>query len=139
MASTIVLPAAPSSSIRSISQCWVRGSSAAVGSSNSSTSGFMTSTEAMATRFFWPPDSWNGARSARSAMSSMAACRRPGLGVSAADQAQLQRAERDLLAHRGREHLGVGVLEHEADPGPEALVNLLVLEGVLGDRLAEGA
>ena len=32
----------------------------------------MTSTEAIATRFFWPPDSWYGARSARSAISSIA-------------------------------------------------------------------
>ena len=57
------------------SQCWVRGSSAAVGSSKSSTCGFMTSTDAIATRFFCPPESWNGARSARSAMSSIASCR----------------------------------------------------------------
>ena len=60
VASTIVLPAAFSSTMSSISHCWVRGSSAAVGSSNSSTSGFITSTEAIATRFFWPPESWYG-------------------------------------------------------------------------------
>ena len=66
VASTIVLPARCSSTISSTSHCWVRGSSAAVGSSNSSTSGFITSTDAIATRFFCPPDSWYGARSARS-------------------------------------------------------------------------
>ena len=45
----------------------------------------------------------------------------------------LQRAERDLLAHRRREHLGVGVLEDEADARAEALRELLVLEVLLGD------
>ncbi len=72
MARTIVLPAARSCSRSSTSQYCVRGSSAAVGSSKSSTSGFITRTEAIATRFFCPPESWNGARSASSAMSSMA-------------------------------------------------------------------
>ena len=52
MASTIVLPAPLSSTMSSTSHCWVRGSSAAVGSSKSSTSGFITSTDAIATRFF---------------------------------------------------------------------------------------
>ena len=71
VASTIVLPARLRSTIRSMSHSAVRGSSAAVGSSNRRTSGFITSTEAMATRFFCPPESWYGARSARSAMSSI--------------------------------------------------------------------
>ena len=56
----------------SSSHCWVRGSSAAVGSSKSSTSGFITSTDAIATRFFCPPESWYGARSARAPMPSIA-------------------------------------------------------------------
>ncbi len=72
MASTIVLPARLSSAISSTSHCCVRGSRAAVGSSNSRTSGFITRTEAIATRFFSPPESWNGARSASSAIPSIA-------------------------------------------------------------------
>ena len=51
-------PARCSSTTRSRNQRCVRGSSAAVGSSNSRTSGFVTSTEAIATRFFSPPESW---------------------------------------------------------------------------------
>ena len=106
----------------SISHCCVRGSSAAVGSSNSSTSGFITSTDAIATRFFWPPDSWYGARSARSAMSSIASVSSTRAVDLVVRQAHVQRAERDLLAHGRREHLGVGVLEDEADPDAEASV-----------------
>ena len=135
VASTIVLPARLSSTISSISHCWVRGSSAAVGSSNSSTSGFITSTDAIATRFFWPPDSWYGR-----AVGEVGRCRACAsvsstrASTCVARQAHVQRTERDLLADRRREHLGVGVLEDEADAGAEAAVELLVLEVVLGDR-----
>ena len=58
------LPAAPSSTMSSTSHCGAV--EAAGGSSKSSTSGFMTRTDAIATRFFCPPDSWYGARSASS-------------------------------------------------------------------------
>src|SRR2546421_405495 len=51
----------------------------------------------------------------------------------------VQRAEGDLLTDAGREHLRVGVLEHEPDPRAEGGVVLLVFEVVLGDRLAERA
>ena len=107
----------------SISHCWVRGSSAAVGSSNSSTSGFITSTDAIATRFFWPPESWNGARSARSSISSIASMSSHPLLDLVARQPQLQRAERDLLAHGRGEDLGVGVLEHEPDAARKPALN----------------
>ena len=50
-----------------------------------------------------------------------------------AGQAHVQRAERDLLPHRRREHLRVGVLEHETDPRAEPARELLVFEVVLGD------
>ena len=48
--------------------------------------------------------------------------RRPAASTSSRGSPELQRAERDLLAHRRREHLGVGVLEDEPDPGAEAAV-----------------
>jgi hypothetical protein len=48
---------------------FVRGSSDAVGSSRRETSGRSDRTEAIAARFFSPPDSSNGARSAKWAMS----------------------------------------------------------------------
>ena len=119
----------------SVSQCWVRGSSAAVGSSKSSTSGFMTSTEAIATRFFWPPESWNGARSASSAMSSIASTSSTRASVSSLAQPSCRRPKATSSRTVGGEDLRVGVLEDEADPGAEARGELLVLQGVLGDRL----
>ena len=106
----------------SISHCWVRGSSAAVGSSNSSTSGFITSTDAMATRFFCA-----ARQLVRRAVGEVGDVEhrqrvvRPAASTSSRRQAHVQRAEGDLLAHRRREHLGVGVLEDEADAAAEAL------------------
>ena len=119
--------------------CWVRGSSAAVGSSKSSTSGFITRTDAIATRFFSPPESWYGARSARSVMSSMASVSSMRATTSSRVEAHVEGSERDLVADRRREHLGVGVLEDEPDAAAEAARELFVLEVVFGDVGAERA
>ena len=53
------------------------GSRAEVGSSKSSISGFMASARAMATRCFWPPESWSGMASARSASPTIASSSSP--------------------------------------------------------------
>ena len=87
----------------------------------------------MATRFFCPPDSWYGARSASSSISSIAQCVVDTLLDLVGCEAHVQRTEGDLFADCRREDLGVGVLEDEPDPGPEAARELLVLEVVLGD------
>ncbi len=61
----MVLPAAASCRISRDRKVSVLGSRPAVGSSNSSTSGLMASTEASATFFFSPPLRWYGGRSRR--------------------------------------------------------------------------
>ena len=53
-------------------------------------------------------------------------------------EAQLQRAEGELVAHVGAEELDVRVLEDEADAGPEVTAERRVLERVFGERGAEG-
>ena len=54
----------------------------------------------MATRFFWPPESWYGARSARSVdVEHRQRVGDPRFGLLAR-QAHVERAERDLFAHR---------------------------------------
>ena len=131
-------PPGCSSTMSSSSHCCVRGSSAAVGSSKSSTSGFITSTDAIATRFFCPPESWYGARSARSRdRRASRACRRRGARPRSSSRPMFERPERDLVAHGRGEHLRVGVLEHEADARPEAARELLVLEAILGHLASE--
>ena len=54
---TIVMPPRASSFISSSTSPTISGSSALVGSSNSSTSGFMASARTMAMRCFCPPES----------------------------------------------------------------------------------
>ncbi len=72
VATISVRPAADRRTIKSTRSHFVRGSSEAVGSSSRSTSGRNESTEAIDARFFSPPDSSNGARSARWAISMAA-------------------------------------------------------------------
>ena len=129
------MPARFSSTMSSTSHCCVRGSSAAVGSSNSSTSGFITRTDAIATRFFSPPESW-----IRRAVGEIGDLEHRQRVVDSGERPRratthVERSERDLVAHRGREHLRVGVLEDESDPRAEPDRELLVVEVVLGDRL----
>ena len=57
VAMTTVRPSRFHSSSTSSSHTWLRGSRALVGSSSSRTCGSMVMTEAMATRFFSPPES----------------------------------------------------------------------------------
>jgi len=42
-----------------------------------------------------------------------------------------------VFLHRRGEGLGVGVLEHETNPGPEQVFICSSCRGVLGDRLTE--
>ena len=70
-------------------------------------------------------------------MSSIASTSSIRCATSSAVEAHVERTEGDLVAHRRREDLRVGVLEHETDPRAEASSNLLVLEGVLGDLVPE--
>ena len=92
------------------------GSRFDVGSSSTSTSGSIASTVATATRRRWPKLRWCGARSANPSMPTAArACVHPG-GQLVAPQAEVGRAEGDVVAHGGHEQLVVGVLEHDADP-----------------------
>ena len=139
MASTTVFPARFSTTMSSISDCWVRGSRAAVGSSKSSTSGFMTRTLAMATRFFLASGELVG--SAIGQVLDVEHCK--GVGDAGFDlfaaHAHVQGTEGDLLAHRWREDLGVGVLEDEPHPGAEPPIELFVLELVLTYHLTKGA
>ena len=67
-------------------------------------------------------------------MSSMASVSSTRCSTASAVEAHVQGPERDLVAHRRREHLGVGVLEDEPDAAAERPRELLVLEVVLGDR-----
>ena len=57
---TIVMPDSATSRITASTSPTSSGSSADVGSSNSSTFGSITSARAMATRCCWPPESWLG-------------------------------------------------------------------------------
>ena len=59
------------------------GSSAEVGSSKSSTLGCMATARAMATRCCWPPESWAGLKSARSARPTAASCLSASASASA--------------------------------------------------------
>ena len=119
VAVTMVLPAWRCSRMKSISQDWLRGSSPAVGSSISHTCGFRLSTEAIATRFFSPPDR----RCGRALAQFLDAQGLQGLSHALGDllrlDTQLQRGEGHLLPHRGREKLHVAVLKHQAHPAAE--------------------
>ena len=77
---TMVMPSAASERMRSSTSPTISGSSAEVGSSNSSTSGSMAKERTMAMRCFCPPESILGYSSALSARpirskSAMACCR----------------------------------------------------------------
>jgi hypothetical protein len=56
----MVMPVCASSFMTSSTSPTISGSSAEVGSSNSMTSGSIMSARTMATRCFWPPESWMG-------------------------------------------------------------------------------
>ena len=96
-----------------------RGSRPADGSSNTSTSGSIESTVASATRLRWP-------RLRRCGHPPLEAGH-PDRGQRALDavvdlvlgHAHVQRPERDVLEHGRAEQLVVGILEHEADLGPD--------------------
>ena len=93
----------------------MRGSSEAVGSSRRITSGRSESTDAIAARFFSPPESSNGARSARWAISIWASASSQRALTSARSKPELERPEGDVVEDGGAEELDVGVLEDEAD------------------------
>ena len=102
----------------------MRGSSEAVGSSRRTTSGRSDSTEAIAARFFSPPDSSKGARSARWAMPISARASSHRSANLLLRQAELERPEGHVVEDRGAEELDVRVLEDEADLAvePEAVL-----------------
>ena len=70
-------------------------------------------------------------------MSSIASVSSTRRSTSDDRHRHVERTERDLLTHGRREHLRIGVLEDEADPRAEALVELLVFKARFGDRLTE--
>ena len=91
------------------------------GSSSTRISGSIASTVATATRRRCPKERWCGGRSANSAIptcSSASATRAVELGSA---QAEVGRAERDVLAHGGHEQLVVGVLEDDPHAAPDLL------------------
>ena len=135
---TTVRPSCFHSSRTSSSHTWLRGSRALVGSSSSRTRGCMATIAAMATRFFSPPESEYGGRSRSFSMRRCAATSVTSCRTSSSGEAQLQRAEGELVAHVGAEELHVGVLEDEADAGAEVAAERRVLERLLGERRAEG-
>ena len=76
----------------------------------------MASTVAIATRRRSPIESRCGERSAASPIRTAASASSHPRGHLVAREAEVQRAERDVLAHGGHEELVVGVLEDEPDP-----------------------
>ena len=79
----------------------------------------MASTVAIATRRRWPSESWCGARSASSVMRTAVERLRHAVLDLGLGEAEVERAERDVLAHGRHEELVVGVLEDQADAGAQ--------------------
>ena len=109
-----VTPPAFSCSSRRITSSPVARSRLPVGSSASSIAGCMMVARAMATRWRWPPDSWSGRWSARSARPKPSSARRTRCVALARRQAGQHHRQRDVLGGRQPRHQ-VEALEHEAD------------------------
>ena len=121
--------------MRLTSTHFVRGSSDAVGSSSRSTSGRSDSTDAIAARFFSPPDSSNGARSARWAMSIWRSASSQHARTSSCDRPSWSGPNATSSNTVGAEQLDVGVLEDQPHLAVEAERVLPV--GDRGDVAAE--
>ena len=81
--------------------------------------GSIASTVATATRRRWPKDRWCGGRSTKSSIPTWSsACAHARVELGTAD-AEVGRAERDVLADRRHEQLVVRVLEDDADPAAD--------------------
>ena len=94
-------------------------------------------TDAIAARFFSPPESSNGARSARCAIFICRSASSQQLRTSSAIQPELERAEGDVVEDGRAEELHVGILEDQADLAMEAEGILAV--GHRGNVLAQRA
>jgi hypothetical protein len=138
VAVTRVLPACRWFRMNSTSQPWLRGSRPAVGSSNSQTSGERLRTEANATRFFSPLESWCGGRSLNFSILQSRQGRSDALLHLLLAYPKLQRGESDLVPHRRHEQLYVAILEHQADPSAKIEVEGILQECRLGQWFPEG-
>ena len=91
------------------------------GSSRTRISGSIASTVATATRRRWPKLRWCGGRSAKLGHPDLVERRQDARVELGPGQAEVGRAEGDVVAHRGHEELVVGVLEDDADAAPHLL------------------
>ena len=114
--STIVSPSRLSRCRRASTSTLVRVSRLPVGSSARITAGSLTSARAMATRCCWPPESWLGWWSARSARPTAARRARARVLRSRAVSAGVEQGQLDVL-ERGRARQQVELLEDESDLG----------------------
>ena len=91
------------------------GSSADVGSSSTSTRGCAVSTEPIATRCCWPPESVRSGRARRSAMPSRSSVSSTRLRITSGGQAELLHRVGELLLDRVGDEPGERVLPDVAD------------------------
>ena len=107
-----------------------------MGSSRSSTRGFMVSTEAMATFFFSPPESMYDGLSLRVLYAEHGhhlTCPVTGFGFR---YPELHRPEKKLVQHGGAKELNIGILKDIAYTLPEITEKPLVLERLRSNRMA---
>ena len=102
------------------------GSRLELGSSSTRISGSIASTVATATRRRWPKERWCGGRSAKSAIPTWSSAVITRCVEGGTLEAEVGRAEGDVLAHAAEEELVVGVLEDDADPAADLLEVLLL-------------
>ena len=129
---------APSPQAISISMIWLslRGSSPAVGSSSSNTSGSSTRTDASATRFFSPPD--KPMRRTTPQMTDLHQIQHRGdsLNDLLLRPAKLQRRKRHFIENRRVKKLNFRILKHQPHTPPEIESEFIPLERLRSERAA---